>query len=365
MKKTLRLAGVIRREIERVGTAHRLARLIDNANAVADTGLTVNRRALAGLAAGGEETHLTVRLLRALDVYFAPRGEGLQDRPVFEKKGILECLVEARKISFLLGSKPRPEARRNDLSRWDTRSMAELLREASRFDVHMDFEIEDVLWKTPMVERRAKGEAWYRLLQDNQRSLVAIGSPLANHASEILLSGLFGVDPFVPPTPSMMIKAPLPFYFAWPPKYSGKYRSAFALTWRELEVLDARAARAMRKNRISAFVLNGSVHQVRIKDRRWTMNGIIAAQRRSAGNVWLVVSGLTGPATNAASELVKRVAAELPWTPGKDSPVLWIPIRALVSSGRGSHLGDDREVKSSKFLGEPRLWPEEAKAEDP
>ena len=150
MSKTLRLAGVIQREIVRVGNAHRLARLINDANAVAHTGLTVGRRTLSRLARGGESARLTLKLLRALDVYLAPLGEGLQDRPVFDKKGILECLVETRNISFLLGSKPRPQARRNDLSRWDTRSMAELLREASRFDVHMDFEIEDVLWKTPM-----------------------------------------------------------------------------------------------------------------------------------------------------------------------------------------------------------------------
>jgi hypothetical protein len=338
----VRLAGVIQREIELAGNANRLARIINQANAAAGTGLEVGRKTLSGLAEGGEHTNLTLKLLRALDVYLAPKGEGLHDRSVFEKRGILECLVETRNLSFLLGSKPRPKARRNDLSRWDTRSMAELLREASRFNVHMDFETEDVLWKTPMDGRRAQAEHWYRLLGDSRRSLVSIGAPLANHASEVLLSKLFGVEPFVPPTVRMLVKAPLPFYFAWPPKSTGRYRSAFALTWRELEVFDAKVARAVRSNRSSAFVLDGKVHEVEMDAGRWMMHGVIAAQRRSAGNVWLVVSGLTGPATHAASELVKRVVPELPSTPGEDSPVLWVPIRALVSYDRTRHLGDNR-----------------------
>jgi hypothetical protein len=356
-----RLVGVIKREIEQVGNPNRLARLINQANALAHTDLEVDRRTLSALAEGGENVRLTLNLLRALDVYLAPKGEGLRDRPVFEKKGILECLVETRNLSFLLGSKPRREARRNDLSRWDTRSMAELLREASRFNVHMDFETEDVLWKTPMDNRRAQAEPWHRLLGDSRRSLVAIGAPLANHASEVLLSKLFGVEPFVPPTVQMLVSAPLPFYFAWPPKSTGRYRSAFGLTWRELAVFDARVAESVRRNRSSAFVMGKKVYAVDMNACRWMMYGVIAAQRRSAGNVWLVVSGLTGPATHAASELVKLVGPELPSTPGEDSPVLWAPIRAVVSYDRSRHLGDNREVESPRFVGKPRIWPEQTK----
>jgi heat shock protein HspQ len=304
---------------------------------------------------------LTLKLLRALDVHLAPKGEGLQDRPLFEKQGILECLVETRNLSFLIGSKPRRKARRNDLSRWDARSLAELLREVSRFDVHMDFETEDVLWRTPMNARRVQAEPWYHLLRDSHRSLVSIGAPLANHASEVLLSKLFGQEAFVPPTAQMVQHARLPFYFAWPPSSTGSYRSAFALTWRELTVFNARIARAVRDNRSSAFVLDEEVYEVKKKDRRWMMYGVIAAQRRSTGNVWVVVSGLTGPATNAASELVKRVVSELPSTPGEDSPVLWVPIRTVVTYDPTRDLGDNREIGPPKFIGKPRIWPEEPK----
>jgi 2-methylcitrate dehydratase PrpD len=44
---------------------------------------------------------------------------------------VIEVLVDARRLVFMLGAKPRPEERRTDLSRWDTRSQSELQTQAS------------------------------------------------------------------------------------------------------------------------------------------------------------------------------------------------------------------------------------------
>lgn len=360
MEKVLRLTRIIDKEIKRVGSANKLAGLINDANASVRSSekITVTHKTLTRLTKGQDKAHLTLVLLRTLDRYLVTIGEGLQDRSLFEKKGILECLVEQPKpnIAFLLGSKPRREARRNDLSRWDTRSLAELLAEVSRQNVHTEFVIEDVLWNTPMTERQARSEPWYSLLRKDRCSVVAIGSPLANHASELVLSRMFGVKPFVPPTLQSVTKTPLPFYFAWPPRSLGGYRSAFALTHRELAALDLKAAAGLRANRLSAFVLDRATHTVDRRAQQWRMHGVIAAQRRSSGNVWLVVSGLTGPATMAAAELVRRVNAELPLTPGADSAVLWVPICCEVTCERSQVRGDDREVNSPAFVGKPQIW---------
>ena len=87
------------------------------------------------------------------------------------------------------------------------------------------------------------------------------------------------------------------------------------------------------------------------------MYGIIAAQRRAAGNVWLVVSGLAGPATYAAATMVKQISTELPWSANGPSHVLWVPIKVQIRAGKHKPLdGDIREVVYAEFDGKPRIW---------
>ena len=89
------------------------------------------------------------------------------------------------------------------------------------------------------------------------------------------------------------------------------------------------------------------------------MYGVIAAQRRPAGNVWLVVSGLTGPATHAAAMKVKEITAEIPWAQGQPSKVLWVPVKVKIKAGPPTPFGGDiREIVGADFDGEPRIWPE-------
>ena len=366
MRRNLRLTALIAKEIKKAGSPYRLARKIDQANIDAGTGLEISHRTLRKIAERPETVSLTLNVLTALDAYFAPLGESLQEKPIFEKKGILECLVEKRKVSFLLGSRPRLAARRNDLSRWDTRSLAELLSQACRFDMHVDYEIEDVILSTPMNAQKAAAEKWHQVLADDTRSLVAIGSPRACLASEVMLARMFGATAFQAPVPSVAAKNQMPFFFAWPPHLSRHLRSAFALSWRELKALDEPAAQAVMQNKASAFVSNSKVYTVAVGGNQWEMYGVIVAQRRSAGNVWLVISGLTGPATYAAATLVKKVDAELPMTKGKDSTILWLPVRAIINADQTrKHLGDNRDVDSVEAMSEPQFWQKPEQPEPP
>jgi hypothetical protein len=132
------------------------------------------------------------------------------------------------------------------------------------------------------------------------------------------------------------------------------------LTWRELQSDHDLVAAHVKRNQAAAFVLEGRVHTAPAESDTWTMHGIIAAQRRAAGNVWLVTSGLAGPATNAVATMVREITAELPWSRGKASKVLWVPVKVEIKTGESSPLhGDVREVANATFDGEPRIWPEE------
>jgi hypothetical protein len=171
-----------------------------------------------------------------------------------------------------------------------------------------------------------------------------------------MLARMFGVQPF--DRPQFKAARQLPFFFSWLPQKAGNFRSAFGLTWRELQSDLPAIAKLVKRKQAGAFILDGVPHGVLDKGKVWTMYGVIAAQRRAAGNVWLVVSGYAGPATYATAKMVKEIAAELPGTKGHASKVLWMPVKVKIKAGDSASLvGDVREVVSAEFDGEPRLWP--------
>jgi len=101
----------------------------------------------------------------------------------------------------------------------DDRALAELLTRASRFDRKHEFDIEDVLWRSPVDPSALKAEKWYSLLDLPQTSVISVGAPVAALSSEVMLARMFGVEPFV--RPRFSTKAALPFYFVWLPRVMG------------------------------------------------------------------------------------------------------------------------------------------------
>ena len=58
--------------------------------------------------------------------------------------------------------------------------------------------------------------------------------------------------------------------------------------------------------------------------------------------------------------MVKEISAELPWSKGKHSKVLWLPVKVKIKAGQTTPWsGDTREVVEAVFDGEPRLWSED------
>ena len=198
-KPALRLSKLIAKETAGAITLNRLAELINEANRDAGTNCFVNRKTLAKIRDEPQKVGLTWNILVALNTYFKKRGQGLQQLPILETRGVLEVLIDAPRVVFMLGAKPRPQERRTDIIRWDTRSLAELLTRASKLDVHREFDIEDVLWRSPVDPGAIKSEQWYRVLEDDQASVISIGSPLAALSSEVMLARMFNVEPFTTP----------------------------------------------------------------------------------------------------------------------------------------------------------------------
>jgi len=357
-KPPLRLTRLIKQATASALTINRLAELINQANEEAGTGCRVNRKLLGNLRDCPEKVGLTWCHLVALHTYFRRHGASLQQLPILETRGVFEVMADVSRLVFMLGARPRREEQRTDLSHWDRRSQSDLQAQASMQSVHPKLQDEDVLWRSPVDPAAIGNESWHRILDADQSSVISIGSPLAALSSEVMLARMFGVKPFA--TPRFTPGRSVPFCFVWLHKLAEHFNSAFGLSCRELQADYPELAQRVHRNEATAFILGDEVHETPTTGNEWTMYGIIAAQRRAAGNVWLVVSGLHGPATYGAATMVKQITAELPLTANRHSKVLWVPIKVHVRARTpGPNDGDVREVMGAEFASKPRFWPEE------
>jgi hypothetical protein len=195
------------------------------------------------------------------------------------------------------------------------------------------------------------------LLDSPHHTLISIGSPLASLSSELMLARMFRAHPF---EPARSLDDRLPFCFIWSPQHSRNLRSRFALPADAIPDERGALRRAVLANQASAFRCRRRVFSVRIKADRWRMFGIIAAQRRRPGQVWVVICGQSGPATYAAATKLNEITTSLPWTAGRDGPVLWAVVEAQIRRiPHARRHGDDREVVRARLHGKPRLWPPE------
>jgi hypothetical protein len=350
----LRLTKLIRQKTEgknKIALNH-LLKEINEANIKAGRKILVNYALLKKLKEGDPSVGVTRTMLIAFSLYWPE----LTQQPAFVMPGIYEALVATPKVVFTLGAKPRTAERRNDISHWDALSLAELLTRCSKQDLEHEFDIRYGLWHDTVNPKHITTESWYGILEEDQSSVVSIGSPLVSLSSEVMLARMMGVAPFI--SSGSQFRTQMPFFFAWRWKAAGKFQSAFGLSPQELQSFDPKIAAEVRRNRASAFVLDRTAHSVAAKGKSWIMHGIIAAQRRAAGNVWLVVSGLAGPATYAAALKVKDITEELPWSMGNPSKVLWVPVRVHVETRENTRQGGDiREIGSAEFEGGVRFWP--------
>ena len=315
----------------------------------------VNRRLLRMLKEGCPTVGLTLEVAVALQDYFRHIKMIDHETLLLAYEGLIDNLVRVPHVHLLYGAKPRPKERRVDVSRWDLDAGAHVLTAASRACARCEFRSEHVLWHSPASLCTVQAEPWLRVLDEDTHSVVSIGSPLASLSTEVMLARMFAVKPFH--TPEAAVVGKLPFWYCWAPVITEKFRSAFALTPAELQTFEKDIATRVHTNQSHAFGMGNKVFEVPRTGKAWQMHGIVAAQRRPAGNLWLVVSGLAGPATCAAAKLVPDIRAMLPWQPLQISPVLWVPVIARVEEGAVNRArGDIRELASVDFAGSAHLF---------
>jgi hypothetical protein len=351
-----RLIRLVREEIKDSNINHVL-RAINQANEEIGSSCRVGRAMLRGIMYNAESVGFTWSHIVAFHVYFRVRkGISLQHYPVLETRGIYEALGDKQRVVFMYGAKPRPEEQRTDNARWDTWSNGELIQQFTLAGGQHQIKSMDVLWTSPVSPVELRDQRWHHVLDDDQVSVVSIGSPLAALSSEIMMARMFDVPPFTPP--SVMRNPPVPFYFVWLRRTAANFQSAFGLTADDLRAQHPQLAVRVETNESTAVIMGKEVRESPTRASEWTMCGIIAAQRRAAGNVWLVVAGLHGPATYGASTVVKEICEELPWPTKGKSPVLWVPVKVRVRAGQAKPTdGDIREVVGAELDGSPRVWP--------
>jgi hypothetical protein len=218
-----------------------------------------------------------------------------------------------------------------------------------------------------------RSHEWFNQLGQGETALISIGSPRANLASEYLLAQMFGREPFRAPRFENGRPAGLPFAFAWPPAASEHIESCCAISERELRLLKEPWARAVASERASALLINAPasrtiswipVPRVPPKSLTWDMYATIVAQRRDKGQIWLVLCGISGPATHAAAIQLKNIEAALPAVERGHGEVMWGVIKVKLTtkpSTSPTGVGDDRILypgdSGIQFIVDLQPWP--------
>ena len=82
--------------------------------------------------------------------------------------------------------------------------------------------------------------------------------------------------------------------------------------------------------------------------------GICAVQRRERGQVWVVVSGVTGVSTYVCAKLVSKLPTLLHEAHiGKASPVYWGLVSVKVREHGGRSLAGQREFHEERITAQP------------
>ena len=344
---TLRLARVLAQQKEAFGSFTKLAVAIEKASE-----LKIDRRKLQRIVNGDETAPITVKDFVAIDAFLSPLGEGLADKPLFDSPWLLNGLVDRGSVLLLLGSHPEQTDRRANLSRWDLKAAATVTRQVHSAGPATGMIIDDVVFTETRPSRDIQKSL--PLFADTGASVCVIGSPRACWGAELTLAEMYDVAGFSEPDPS------LPFHFVWSKDLKNLYRtSTFALDPIALKEAHPEASAELSSGDTRALVVGDELYMQSPSKtgKTWKDYGVVVAQRRENGQVFIVLAGLSGPATFAAAEaLVSHRTGTLPRAPeaGGHGLVRWALVEATVEDRGGR--GDTRDVIATRVI-ETHLFP--------
>ena len=325
-----------------------LGKRVQKANENAAPKGEIDPRSLKRLVNEPARARLNQSNLIALHNFFATLGEPLHLRPIFEQKGVLHCMAESEKIIFLLGAKPGHDER-NDISGWDVLCMAELLAKLGAHKAQLKDEIVTVFLDLEATLADVENEEWYTSLTKPNHTFVAVGSPKASNAAEVMLSTMMCARPFQAPHLAYGIKTTLPFVFAWNLKGAENFKSHCAVSSAQLKEFRKHYdwAKKVCHDEGSAYFFNEEWHYIphRSPTNQWMMFGSLVIQRRDT-TIWAVISGISGPATLSVARKIHEIEHALPVVKGGNSHVLIVPIIATVTDEQKAGVGKSKTKKS-------------------
>jgi len=354
---TLRLPEVLKTHMQEEGlSCLGLSRAIQHAYEKVTGGEgsrpPLDRRKLKRILDRAANLTLSVTELEALDAYLAASNEGLAEKPLFRRDGILQTLAQP-KVVFYVGTRSQQKPRRRHyMSVWDMRAYSAVQDGVSGLSPNTRSMLKDVVQVSPSSRTLRKQ------LEDlgPETAVCSIGAPRSCFMSEVMLAEMFGIGGEAFRSPAQPFGT-LPFYFVWPPQRG--VQSRFALDFHQLT--DRELGREVKNEDSWAFVLLSGREYEELA-LHWEENpfrdyGVIVAQRRPGNQTWLVVAGLSGPGTCAAAQaLVKDVRSRRASVP--EAPhVLYAVVEADVTvTGEAKVPGDRRALTQLDLIVEPEVW---------
>lgn len=309
----------------------------------------VERRKLKAIVENDPKLVLSLGELLALDMYLEPHGHGLAYYPLLQKPELMLQLAESGQITFLLGSRPdRNDDFRINISHWDflgLNSIQAKVRDCTQKKVSIDIR-EVRMHRTEEGEQDRiplSDEHLNRPFDDDGPSIVCLASSRSNLMAERMLCRMSNYPEFNARLPKSGFE--LPFEFVWAQKQDYVLPSLFHLSpavaareepaFAAAEPGEPASDGSEQKRGASGFrTAEGYlVDELTTGDKREGYTyALCAAQMRERGKIWLLVAGLTGPATYAAASWVHQMATNLDYTTsGKPSGVFWNIVRAHAS----------------------------------
>ena len=184
---------------------------------------------------------------------------------------------------------------------------------------------------------------------ESDRTLVCLGSNRTMPASGRMLNEMFEID-------HLADSAELPFRIVWGTNVYAQ-ASRFRLDAQQIEDRYPMYAEQTRQGRASALVLRDHIFLDTLTAQKQGMGyGLCVAQRRANGAVWILIAGLSGPATFATACLLHRLPISLAESgSGACSPVSCSVVSATVPANRERPIESMRNLNPERVFG-PTNW---------
>ena len=297
----------------------------------------IERRKLKAIVDNDPKLVLSLAELRGLDIYLEQFGHGLAVKPLFEKPELLREIAKSHHAVFLLGSKRDPtDDFRINISHWDVLGLSSIQAGVQGYEENLLLDIREIRMHDRIDLTRNDRDDAKRLgiYSDRGPSLISLASIRTNQMTERILCAMAGLEEYQDSPPGSPLD--LPFHFVWPPDPEHIMPSRFHLHGEDALRENAEAGEAVLNRNVPCFRYQGRY----LIDELTTSGAnpgktyaLCAAQRREDEQVWLVVAGLTGPATYAAARWVHKMPTRFDQGSrlGRSSRVFWNLLSAVAT----------------------------------